>query len=794
ITSQIADAGGPEGELALLKFAERYANASVTIDGVKYPVQIPELAMAERRAENYGADVVEPVIEVPAPVEPTTTTSGSLVSDIQSIQQNPGSSEWDAEVGNLLVAYHDGDGSGVLDQYGEVEAIDCAAWKAIDKGVSQQWSGLWGTYGFAPEDSLFIGYAISIDVSVKEAGTAALRRCGLDTAASTDTFVDAEEADWPDPYSGGDVAAYVRSLPNAGTSKWDSYVGVGLVGAYDTNGSGTLDSSSEVGKVHCTVWQVIDDGVKSAFTGYDTVNVYGLDSAMGSTWSGGSLGLSLSVGTQAASAIRQCTGGEVAPRVGGGDIVAFINGLSDGGSAAWDAQVMAALVEKYDSDGSGMLDSSSEVNRTNCAEWQAIDAGVRSGWGNGLWDIYSFDPSDDMWVGSSLGIDESMSYAAADMIGDCGLGDGGSKVNKVPRSSDNVAATIGNFGDPLSSGWDAAVKELLVVNYDANGSGSLDRSGEVEAVTCDAWQAMHHAGTKSSYSSTGFKVLYGFDGSSYLGGSLGIDLSMVSAVSSALSRCVSAYSGDGGTHEITPVRIENQGNVAESILNLGDPLSSSWDSSVKDLLVANYDSNSSGSIDSRNEVENIPCDAWQAVDYAGQQSQYSSSGFKVLYGFDGSYFLGGNLGVEQDMALIVGEAFEACVGSGDYGGYDPGGGEGEDVEYDTDTLEVDDLVALTILALDDPLSSSWDAAVKTLLLTYDDNGSGSIDRRKEVEAIPCDAWQAMDFAGQQSQYSSSGFKVLYGFDGSYFLGGNLGFEEGVALIVGEAFEACIGGY
>ncbi|MBT3223720.1 MAG: hypothetical protein HN348_32020, partial [Proteobacteria bacterium] len=55
ITSQIADAGGPEGELALLKFAERYANASVTIDGAKYLVQIPELAMAERRAENYGA-------------------------------------------------------------------------------------------------------------------------------------------------------------------------------------------------------------------------------------------------------------------------------------------------------------------------------------------------------------------------------------------------------------------------------------------------------------------------------------------------------------------------------------------------------------------------------------------------------------------------------------------------------------------------------------------------------------------------------------------------------------------
>ncbi len=74
-----------------------------------------------------------------------------------------------------------------------------------------------------------------------------------------------------------DVATEIRELTSdKGHSEWDDEVEEILLANYDDDGSGTLDSRSEIGSVHCSVWWALEDGVQEGWE--DSIRtIYGFD-------------------------------------------------------------------------------------------------------------------------------------------------------------------------------------------------------------------------------------------------------------------------------------------------------------------------------------------------------------------------------------------------------------------------------------------------------------------------------------------------------------------------------------
>ena len=105
----------------------------------------------------------------------------------------------------------------------------------------------------------------------------------------------------------------------------------------------------------------------------------------------------------------------------GGDFIgAGISAIPDGGSGDWDTAVSALLVGAYDSNGSGSIDTPSEVQGIPCSTLEALDKGVRDGWGTGIRTIDGFR-EDFSWVGSAIGLDEVIRGEADARFASCGI-------------------------------------------------------------------------------------------------------------------------------------------------------------------------------------------------------------------------------------------------------------------------------------------------------------------------------------------------------------------------------------
>jgi len=105
----------------------------------------------------------------------------------------------------------------------------------------------------------------------------------------------------------------------------------------------------------------------------------------------------------------------------GSDFTALaISALPDGGSGDWDTQVSILLIGAYDGDGSGSIDTADEINSIPCDTMKAMDKAVRDGWGSGIRTIYGFREGFS-WVGSAIGLDESIRPQADAHFASCGV-------------------------------------------------------------------------------------------------------------------------------------------------------------------------------------------------------------------------------------------------------------------------------------------------------------------------------------------------------------------------------------
>ena len=213
--------------------------------------------------------------------------------------------------------------------------------------------------------------------------------------------------------------AGVYVIHEGGGSDWDTAVKPLMLGAYDGNGSGTIDSAAEVASIPCDTWSALNTGVKAGWSSGIYI-IYGFKPEL--TWVGYAIGISEEVRGASAAALRNCSlADEVAPDgPPTGSVADRIAGLSDGGSGTWDDAVKVVLLGAFDKNKSGELDKKGEIDAIPCDVFKTLDQGVRDGWGSGIRSIYGFD-EDYIWVGSAIGVSESMRTKVAERATSCGL-------------------------------------------------------------------------------------------------------------------------------------------------------------------------------------------------------------------------------------------------------------------------------------------------------------------------------------------------------------------------------------
>ncbi len=348
-----------------------------------------------------GASV--PTAPTVAPV--TSPAPRDVVAAVRAVPAG-GTTVWDKSVAGLLLGAFDADRSGKIDQPGEVRAVGCDAWKAVDDGVrAGHGDSLFKVYGFFPT-GIFFGSMLGIDASRKTDVAAALSACGLASGGAALT----------DPISALQAAA---SLDAAG---WDRAAGRALVASYDADKTGLIDASAEVQAVPCDAWAILDRGART-HVGGSLARAYGL--APGLIWMGDRLSLAKSAQDAIGKRLAACSldagaGGAPPPRSAAGstDFASLVSSIP--ADRYWTEKVRPLVLSAADKDGSGDL-SASEATAFDCRAWSVLDGAVRSMWdGQGLGTIYGIAPH-RIWLGHMLGVNPAARDAAWARLQACGL-------------------------------------------------------------------------------------------------------------------------------------------------------------------------------------------------------------------------------------------------------------------------------------------------------------------------------------------------------------------------------------
>ena len=465
----------------------------------------------------------------------------------------------------------------------------------------------------------------------------------------------------------------VRATPGGGHSDWDAQVRLILLANYDLNDSMWLDRPTEIQAIPCDTWGALDEGVRAGWGASGLRQIYGFEGS--GAWVGGELGFSEALRPQADARLVACEQNGFRDDGFAGPVADRIRGLShQGGSDEWDAAVKSLLLEGFDADGSGSLDSSEELVTMPCDVYDAIDEGVRQRWPAGVRQTYGFRAGLS-WVGGVLGFNEAVRSGADVRLLSClgsteplvsGPAPGpepapGPGPTRAPAPTTTPSASTGSPHERIrqvpgggSGAWDSEVGGILVEAYDANGSGWLDTGAEVKAVTCDDWRALDD-GVKSGWG-YGLRVIYGFHPDySWVGDAIRFSESLRSVADTRLVGCLEG----GGTDEVAITAPPTLTDPAGLIGAIPDGGTSEWDDKVREVLIAFYDTNGSGMINSKAEIGKIPCAVWGAMD-AGIKERFTY-GLRPIYGFEEGYsWIGGVLGFHDSVRKHGDKALQEC--------------------------------------------------------------------------------------------------------------------------------------
>ena len=100
--------------------------------------------------------------------------------------------------------------------------------------------------------------------------------------------------------------------------------------------------------------------------------------------------------------------------------------------------------------------------------------------------------------------------------------------------------------------------------------------------------------------------------------------------------------------------------AGSAISGLAGGGSEGWDAQVGALMLANYDGDSSGTIDTEREVRSINCATWQSLD-AGLTAGGEYTHIRQIYGFaEGFIWVGSAIGFDPSVRELADSAMASC--------------------------------------------------------------------------------------------------------------------------------------
>jgi hypothetical protein len=147
-----------------------------------------------------------------------------------------------------------------------------------------------------------------------------------------------------------------------------------------------------------------------------------------------------------------------------------------------------------------------------------------------MYTIYGFGPG-LRWVGDALGLGEAVRGRAASALAACGVAP-----TRFTDAGDAVEAAVAKVPAPGAGAWDDEVRSLLLIAYDADGSGAVDTLAEVSGIGCGVFVRLD--GQLRAAFPKGFAATYGVSGGEWLGESLGFGLATRTALNARVGVCL----------------------------------------------------------------------------------------------------------------------------------------------------------------------------------------------------------------------------------------------------------------
>ncbi len=545
----------------------------------------------------------------------------------------------------------DADGSGLIDDRGELVEVPCAVWTRIDDELMRSHVlGVWGWYVATEQDGLSLD-ALGIDPNLKPQVWHQASECGL-ADVRTGALTRAEIA----------AAAIARVHDVAGPSDPVAVEGMVaglLVQEFDGDGDGMVGASELTG-VPCGMWRVADRMMATTW-GAGLYDAYGLELERDF------LGERLQVEPGAREAMRAAlltcgVGPEVlgVPNVRKGTLAGRIRETDASGTSLWETGIKGLLLEQVDLDGSRAIDTTAELQSIGCDAWQALDEAVRDGRPRGLYGVYGLDP-DRPYRGEVLGIAADVRAEAAQRAVRCGVRptswlstlpehEGAS----TPEPMVDLADAISRVPDPGSRTWLGAIRRMLLDSSDLDASGLLDGGDELRMVGCDAWVALDQA----LWDQVDTGLIAGFGvapGEKWTGYALGVDGSVQAIAADVLQGCglqreAPSSQGESGRSE----------SVVRDIWQIdGHPGTAAFDQGLSAVMLRHFDLDRSGALDRGREVAAVPCRVWIELELSSLEG-YGLSVDQV-YGLDRrGNFVEGSIGLSPKTRKSALTAVNRC--------------------------------------------------------------------------------------------------------------------------------------
>lgn len=460
------------------------------------------------------------------------------------------------------------------------------------------------------------------------------------------------------------------------------------------------------------------------------------------------------------------------------------------------------LLGAFDFDRSGSIDTAREIDALSCEVWFTLDEVFLDGL-----DRFGFaDPAQSYYGNVALSINENVRASASRRRRACLEGrspdptslDEVGEVTRAPLPEpvaefltlETAAAIAQRAGseEPNSATWAAAVYGVLVGSFDRNGTGQLDTAREVLAIPCDVWAAV-----RATHPS--FAAAFGFEGGSYRGVLIGIAPSQREAAAGRIADC-------GARAEPTvPQRVTTEApregdagqvySAAPALAGIRLVEERRRELAARTLLLAAYDRDLSGYVDTPAELDAISCEDWRSLDTAfpGFVEEY---GFSIGAGGDSEYRGSMVFNISERLRVPATRRVTACLR-----GEVPAATSEADVDRSGPVVRLpvslteflDTQIAVEVVhatARTVPGSATWAASVKGVLIyTYDADRSGALDRPDEIDAISCVVWTTV-------QATSGNTMSALGFDPSMpYLGDRIGVAEGQRARVASRLAACV---